>query len=225
MIGLIAFFLVLCHIAALVSSLPVILFIAMRASCRFPSEVFLTSGRFLSRIPLYAVACIRADSFAPWTLNSYGISRFSASGVLLSAPRFASILLSLLPWTPLCPFTHCKDIFFGGHGGGGKVGWVLLGGLLVGLYYCLPPGAGDRGFIGVYLYGRCTLPALFRVVGMSACRFCWFLTVCEPTSYGLLCFWLDYGSWGRGGRAFGRVIRVVSSSCVLHIDHAWVGQL
>jgi len=100
MIGLIAFFLVFCHIAALVSSLPVILFIAMRASYKCPSEVFLALGCFLSSIPLYAVACVKVDSFAPWTSNSLGMSRFSRSGFLLSTPCFASASLSSLPWTP-----------------------------------------------------------------------------------------------------------------------------
>ena len=35
-----------------------------------------------------------------------------------------------------------------------------------------------------------------------------------------LCFWLGYGSQGCGGHAFGWVMQVVSSCCVLQIDHA-----
>ena len=110
MIGLITFFLMLCHIVAFVSSLCIICLIAMQVSCRFSSEVFLISGCFLSRMPLYAVACIRVDSFAPCMLNSLGISRFSRSGFHLFTPCLASISLSSLPWILSCPLIHCRVI-------------------------------------------------------------------------------------------------------------------
>jgi len=110
MIGLITFFLVLCYIVVFISSLCIIHLIAMQVSCRFSSEVFLTSGCFLSRMPLYAVACVRVNSFAPCILNSLGISRFSGSRFCLFAPCLASVLLFSLPQILLYPLTHCRVI-------------------------------------------------------------------------------------------------------------------
>ena len=110
MIGLIVFFQVLFHIAAFVSDLPVIFFMAKRVSCAFFVVVLLALCCFHSRIPLYAVACIRVASFAPWTSSSLGMSRFRGSGCCLFAPCFASASLLSFPSFPLWPFTHCMVI-------------------------------------------------------------------------------------------------------------------
>jgi len=110
MISLIVFHCVLCQIVALVSTSFVVLFMAIWMSCRFFSEVFCGLVCFLSRMPLYTVACVSVGSFAPWMSKSLGISRFRGSGVCLFAPCFASVLLPSLPWTLLCPFTHCRVV-------------------------------------------------------------------------------------------------------------------
>jgi len=110
MSGLIVFFLVFIHITLLVSSLPVTHCMAVWVSCMFFLVVFLGSDWFCSRISLYTVACVRDGSFAPVMSNSSGISRFKGSGCCLFAPSFASALLPSLPWTPLCPFTHCRVV-------------------------------------------------------------------------------------------------------------------
>ena len=110
-IGLIVFFRACFHMAAFVSISPVILFMAIRVSCRFLSVVLLSSCCFRSRIPLYAVACVRVGSFAPQMSNSSGMSRFSGSGYRLFAPCFASASLASLPGFPSCPLTHCMVVF------------------------------------------------------------------------------------------------------------------
>jgi len=86
------------HIAALVSDSPVTLFIAMRVRFRFFSDVLRGSDFFCSRIPLYVVACVKVESFAPWMSKSMGISRFRGSGVCLFAPCFTSASLPSFPW-------------------------------------------------------------------------------------------------------------------------------
>jgi hypothetical protein len=115
MISLITCLRVFRHIAAFISTSLVILFMAMRVSCRFLSEVFLGSGCFRSRMPLYAVACVKVGNFAPWTSKSFGISRFSGSGIRLFAPSFASASLPSFPWFPSCPLR-------GGHSVCGLLG-------------------------------------------------------------------------------------------------------
>jgi hypothetical protein len=65
MSGLIAFLLVFFHIALSVSISLVTCFMAMRVSSMFFSVVCLGPGCIHSRIPLYAVAYIKVDSFAP----------------------------------------------------------------------------------------------------------------------------------------------------------------
>src|SRR5260221_6184858 len=51
-------------------------FMDSRVSCMLFLVVFLGSTFFLSRIPLYAFACVRVANFASCVLNSSGISRF-----------------------------------------------------------------------------------------------------------------------------------------------------
>ena len=99
--GLIVFFLVFIHIALSVSSLPVTHCMAVQVSCMFFLVVLLGSDFFFSRIPLYAVACVRDGSFTPVMSNLSGISRFKGSGCCLFAPNFASASLPSLPWIPL----------------------------------------------------------------------------------------------------------------------------
>jgi hypothetical protein len=99
-IGLIVFFRVLFHIAALDSVSPVILFMAVRVSCKFLSVVFLASCCFRSRMPLYAVACVKVESFAPCISSSLVMSRFRRSGCRLFAPCFASASLPSFPSFP-----------------------------------------------------------------------------------------------------------------------------
>jgi len=60
----------------------------------------------LSRIPLYAFACIRVASLAPCMSNSLGISRLSVSGICLFMPSLVSWLLSLFSGVLLWPFVH-----------------------------------------------------------------------------------------------------------------------
>ena len=74
----------------------------------FAAEVVV--ARKGSPIPLYAVACVRVGSFAPWTSKSVGTSRFRGSGHHLFAPCFASASLPSLPGFPSCPFTHCMVV-------------------------------------------------------------------------------------------------------------------
>ena len=109
-IGLIMLRHVLCQIVAFGSISFVILFTAVWVSLKFFLEVFHGSAFFLSRIPLYAVAWVREKSFAPWTSNSLGMSRFRGLGFCLFAPCFASASLPSLPWVPLCPFTHFRVV-------------------------------------------------------------------------------------------------------------------
>ena len=104
--GLIAFLHVLCHIVAFISELPVILFIALWASFRFFLVVLRGTDFLFSRIPLYAVACVREESFAPGTSKSIGIARSRGSGIRLFAPCFARALLPSFPQIPLWPLTH-----------------------------------------------------------------------------------------------------------------------
>jgi hypothetical protein len=65
---------------------------------------------FRCLIPLYANACIMADSFAPWTLYLAGIWRSSLSAITFLIPSLASLLLSSFPWLPLCPFTYLNCV-------------------------------------------------------------------------------------------------------------------
>jgi hypothetical protein len=80
-------------------------------SCRFCVVEFLSLVLFFSMIPLYALACMSVDNFAPCRSNSLGISRFSLSASHLLAPCFARRLLSSFPWMPLWPLTHCRVVF------------------------------------------------------------------------------------------------------------------
>ena len=61
-------------IAAFISELPVILFMALWASFRFFSVVLRGTDFLFSRIPLYVVTCVREESFAPGTSKSIGIA-------------------------------------------------------------------------------------------------------------------------------------------------------
>ena len=49
-------------------------------------------------------------SLVPWRSNSLGMERSTMSGSDLSAPSFASASASSLPWEPLWPFTHLKEV-------------------------------------------------------------------------------------------------------------------
>jgi len=73
----------------------------MQVRFRFFLEVLCGSDFFCSRIPLYAVACVKVESFAPCMSKSMGISRFRGSGVHLFAPCFANASLPSFPWIPL----------------------------------------------------------------------------------------------------------------------------
>ena len=79
-------------------------------SWRLFTAASLGSVCFLSRIPLYAFACIRVVSLAPCMSNSCGISRLSASGFYLFAPSLARRSLSSFPADLLWPLTHWKVV-------------------------------------------------------------------------------------------------------------------
>ena len=63
-----------CQIVAFVSISFVVLFMAVQVSLKFFLEILHGSIFFLSRMPLYAVTWVREKSFAPWTLNSSGVT-------------------------------------------------------------------------------------------------------------------------------------------------------
>jgi hypothetical protein len=89
---------------------------ASLAHWMFSDVVALRYFGFLSCIPLYAIACMSTDNFAPCRLYSAGMLRSMASGNSFSAPSFARQSLSSFPWFPSWPFTHWKvvvaDILF-----------------------------------------------------------------------------------------------------------------
>ena len=98
------------QIVLLVSSFCVYLAIASRMSSRLFDVAGLVYGPLLSSMPLYAIACVRVTNFVPCRSNSFGILRLSSSWAILFAPSLASWSLFSFPSTPLCPFTHWKDV-------------------------------------------------------------------------------------------------------------------
>src|ERR1700761_6695897 len=101
-------FLILCHIVLIVLSDPVYAIMASLASSIFQSVIAWGMAFCCSHIPLYAMACIRVASFAPWKSNSSRMFRFSLLGVAFVVPCFASLSLSLLPHIPWWPLTHSR---------------------------------------------------------------------------------------------------------------------
>lgn len=62
----------------------------VRARCRLSVVDGWAFGALCSRIPLYAIACVRVASLAPCRSNSLGMVRSSASGSFLFAPSLAN---------------------------------------------------------------------------------------------------------------------------------------
>ena len=100
----------LSHIDSSVSREPVYSWMASRAFCRFPLVVFLVGVFLESFIPLYAIAWVSADSFAPCTSNSIGMARSIGSSLFFLAPSFARRLLPSFPSIPSWPLTHLKVV-------------------------------------------------------------------------------------------------------------------
>lgn len=94
------------HMATLVSHSPLMAYSASFVRCRLRFVAWRSLDGFCSRIPLYVIAWDRVDSFAPWRLNSLGISRSRAFGVGLFAPSLASRSQASFPASPSWPFTH-----------------------------------------------------------------------------------------------------------------------